>query len=70
MTDPVGGVSGTKETHSGGSSFCGGGLAGERKKRKSEVQEHDLVEISQDARDRLSGKKRRSILEYLKDLLS
>lgn len=68
MTDLVSRVSGTKETSSGGNQ-TGGGFAEERKKRKAEVREHDLVEISQDARERFSGKKRKSILEYLKDLL-
>ncbi len=68
MTDPVNSVSGTRGTTSGGT-FSGGGFTEERKKKKADVQEADLVEISQDARDRSSGKKRRSILEYLRELL-
>lgn len=68
MTDPVSGVSGTTETTAGGT-YSGGAFSEERKKRKAEVQENDLVEISQDARDRLSGRKRKSILEYIADLL-
>lgn len=67
MTDSVSGISGTKGTSSGGT-HSGGGFPEERKKRNAKVVEHDLVEISQDARERFSGKKQRSILEYLKDL--
>lgn len=66
MTDPVSGVSGTTETSAGGT-YSGGAFSEERKKRKSEVQGKDLVEISQDARDRLSGRKRKTILEYIAD---
>lgn len=68
MTDPVSGVSPAKGASSG-SAHSGGGFAGEQKKKKADVQEHDLVEISQDARDHFSGKKRKGILEYLRDLL-
>jgi len=69
MTDPVNSVSGARGTTSGGT-FSGSGFTEERKKRKAGVQESDLVEISQDAKDRSSGKKRRSILEYLRELLN
>ena len=68
MTDPVSVVSGTKETTSGGT-YGKSGFKEERKKRKSEAQEGDTVEISQAARDHFPGKKQKSILEYLKDLL-
>ena len=68
MTNPVSGVGPTKGTSSGGA-HSDGGFSGERQKRKAEVQEHDLVEISQDARDHFTGKKRKGILEYLRDLL-
>ncbi|MBC7963503.1 MAG: hypothetical protein H7Y05_11235 [Steroidobacteraceae bacterium] len=69
MTDPVSGIGGTKATSSGGT-YSGGSFADEHKKRESHAPEHDLVEISQDARDRSSGKKRKSITEYLRELLS
>jgi hypothetical protein len=68
MTDPVGGVNRTNGSSSGGR-YSDEHFSGERKKRKAEVPEGDLVEISQDARDRFSGKKRKGILEYLRDLL-
>jgi hypothetical protein len=68
MTDPVGGISGTKETSPGGT-YSGGSSGDQHKKKKSAFPEHDLVEISQDARDISSGKKKRSIVDYLKDLL-
>lgn len=68
MTDPVNSVSGTRGTTSGGT-YSGGGFTENRKKRKEEVQKSDLVEISQDARDRSYGKRRKGILEYLRDLL-
>jgi hypothetical protein len=68
MTDPVSGISGTKETSPGGT-YSGGSFADEHKKKKSHVPEEDLVEISQDARDRSVGKKNKGIIEYLKELL-
>lgn len=68
MTDPVNGISGTKETTPGGT-YSGGSFTEEHKKRKNRAPEHDLVEISQNARDRSSGKARKSILDYLKELL-
>lgn len=68
MTDPVNGINGTKKTSSGGT-YSGGSFANEHKKREPHVPEHDLVEISQDARDRSSGKKHKGIIEYLKGLL-
>lgn len=68
MTDPVNGISGTTKTSSGGT-YSGGSFADEHKERKSPVPEHDLVEISQAAKDRSSGKKSKGIIEYLKELL-
>lgn len=68
MTDPVGGISGTKETSPGGT-YSGGSSGGQHKKKKSPLPEHDLVEISQDARDISTGKKKRSLVDYLKELL-
>lgn len=67
MTDPVSRVSGTKETSSGGT-YSGRRPPEERKKRTAMAQEGDLVEISKGARATLSGRKRKSILEYLKAL--
>lgn len=68
MTDPVGGISGTKETSPGGT-YSGGSTGDQNKKKKSRLPENDLVEISQDARDISTGKKKRSIVDYLKELL-
>lgn len=68
MTDPINEISGTKNTSAGGT-YSGGRSADEHKKKKPNVQEQDLVEISQTARDRSSGKSRKSILDYLKELL-
>lgn len=68
MTDPVSGISGAKETSPGGT-YSGGSFAEEHEKRKTRTPEHDLVEISQDAKDRSSGKKQRGIIESLKELL-
>ncbi|HBA72545.1 MAG: hypothetical protein A2X82_19905 [Geobacteraceae bacterium GWC2_55_20] len=68
MTDPVNRISGTKETSPGGT-YSGGSFTEDHKKRKSPAPEKDLVEISQAARDRSSGKKRKGILEFLKELL-
>lgn len=67
MTDPVNGVSGTQGASAGGSR-SGGGFPGGRRKRAAAVPQPDFVEISKDARDRSSGKKKKGILEYLKEL--
>lgn len=68
MTDPINGISRTGETSAGGT-YSGGSFADQHKKKKSHEPEHDLVEISRDARERASGKKNSSIIEYLKELL-
>ncbi len=68
MTDPVGGISGSKGTSPGGT-YSGGRFSDDHKKKEHHTSEQDLVEISQDAKDRLSGKKRKSIIEYLRELL-
>ncbi|NTX00026.1 MAG: hypothetical protein HGB35_08910 [Geobacteraceae bacterium] len=68
MTDPVKGISGTQGTSAGGS-FSGGGFPGGHKKRGPTAPQDDLIEISQDARDRSTGKKKKGLLEYLKELL-
>lgn len=68
MTDPVHGISGTEGISSGGN-YNGGGSLGHHKKRDSTPHpQNDLIEISRDARDRSTGKKKKGILEYLKEL--
>jgi hypothetical protein len=68
MTDPVKGISGAQGTSAGGS-YSGGRFSEEHKKHGTTEPQKDLIEISQDARDRSTGKKKKSILEYLKELL-
>jgi hypothetical protein len=67
MTDPVKGISGIQETSAGGN-YSGGQCAEHHKKGASETQD-DLIEISQDARDRSKGRKKKGLLEYLGELL-
>ena len=68
MTDPVRGISGTQGTSAGGN-YSGGSFSEGHKKRGAIAAQNDLIEISQDARDRSTGKKKKCILEYLKELL-
>jgi hypothetical protein len=67
MTDPVKGVSGALGTSAGGS-YSGGSFSGEHKKRTPSPPQKDLIEISRDARERSTIKKKKSIIEYLKEL--
>lgn len=67
MTDPVKGVSGAQGATAGGS-YSGGSFSGHHKKRGANVPQGDLIEISQDARDRSTGKTKKGILEYLREL--
>ena len=67
MTDPVKSISGTEGTTAGGS--YSGGSTGGHKKRAQQVAQSDLIEISQEARDISTGKKKKNILDYLKELL-
>jgi len=67
MTDPVKGISGAQGTPAGGS-YSGGSSSGGHNKKEAPPQV-DLIEISQDARDRSKGKTRKNLLEYLKELL-
>lgn len=67
MTDPVNGISGTHGTSAGGN-YSGGRFSGDHKKRGATEPQSDLIEISRDARKQLSGKKKKSLLEYLKEL--
>ena len=68
MTDPVKGISGAQGASAGGN-YSGGDFSDLHKKRGAPVPQKDLIEISQDARDRSTGKTRKGILEYLKELL-
>ncbi|MHB8121477.1 MAG: hypothetical protein ACYDG4_04905 [Desulfuromonadaceae bacterium] len=67
MTDPINRVSGALGTSAGGS--YSGGFSEHHKKSEATAPQNDLIEISQDARDRLKGKTKKSLLEYLKELL-
>jgi hypothetical protein len=68
MTDPVKGISGTQGTSAGGN-YSGGGFSDHHKKKSPAAPQDDLIEISQSARDRSEGKKKKSILEILKEML-
>lgn len=68
MTDPVKGISGSRGASAGGS-HSGGSFSEGHKKQSPSVQQKDLIEISQEARNRLTGKTKKGLLEYLKDLL-
>jgi len=68
MTDPVKGISGTQATSAGGK-YSGGGFSEGHRKRSALKPQADLIEISQDARDRSTGKKKKGLLEYLRELL-
>lgn len=68
MTDPVKGISGTQGTSAGGN-YSGGSFPEGHKKRGAPAQQGDLIEISQDARERSTGKKKKGLLEYLKEML-
>ena len=67
MTDPVKGISGVQGTSAGGS--YSGGSSSEHHRRNSHVPQNDLIEISQDARDCAQGKKKKGLLDYLRELL-
>lgn len=67
MTDQVKEVSGTQGASSGGN-YSGGVSFEGHKNRGAMTSQADLVEISRAARKRQSGKKRKNIFEYLKEL--
>lgn len=67
MTDPINRISGTQGALVGGN-YSGGNSSGDHRKKRTAEPQADLVEISQDARERASGKKRKSILDYFKEL--
>jgi hypothetical protein len=68
MTDPVKGISGSQGTSAGGS-FIGGGFPEDHKHKRANPPQADLIEISREARNRSTGKKKKSIFEFLKELL-
>lgn len=68
MTDSIRGVSGTQGTSAGGS-HGSGGFSGNHRKKGAGGAHGDLIEISQDARERSRGKEKKSILDFLKELL-
>lgn len=67
MTDPIKGVSGAQGTSAGGS-YSGGSFSGQHKREERGPQD-DLIEISQDARNRARGEKKKGLFDYLKELL-
>ncbi|MDD2365599.1 MAG: hypothetical protein PHN84_05490 [Desulfuromonadaceae bacterium] len=69
MTDPLNGVSSTEGPSAGGR-YSGGKFSEDHKKKKAVQYQADLVEISKVARSRSAGRKKKSLLEYLKELFS
>jgi len=63
MTDPVNKVDGVKETSRKNSRD--GLFRGDKHRHHTEQLENDNVDISEEARDKASGKKRKNILEYI-----
>ena len=68
MTDEIKRVEGTHGTSAGGH-YSGGSFSGHQKKKGPTVPQDDLIEISQDARNRSEGKAKKGIVEFLKELL-
>lgn len=68
MTEPVNRIDGTQGAHAGGK-YSGGSSSEGHKKREAPMPQQDLVEISQDARDRSGGNKKKGILDYLREWL-
>ncbi|MBI2354591.1 MAG: hypothetical protein HYV06_06110 [Deltaproteobacteria bacterium] len=65
MADPVTEIGGVKET--GRNTTRGGNSKRDKGKGRPHRAEDDSVDISEEARQRASGKKRGNILEYLKN---
>ncbi|HPX61680.1 MAG TPA: hypothetical protein PLN25_07915 [Deltaproteobacteria bacterium] len=63
MTDPVDSISRIRETDR--NSGRGSSPKGEKRKRRESSHEEDSVDISGEARDRATGKRRKGILEYI-----
>ena len=68
MTDPIKGISGAQETSAGGN-YSGGRFSEDHTKHSVPKPQKDLIEISQGARDRSTGKKKKGLLEYLREWL-
>lgn len=67
MTDSVKGVSSSHGAAAGGNTG-GGNLHRDAKRKPPPPRQDDLVEISSDARQRCTGKGKKNLLEYLKEL--
>jgi hypothetical protein len=65
MTDPVSKISRSQETDR--KAAHGGMIRNEKRKFHPDEPSDDSVDISEEARERASGKKRKTILEYLED---
>ncbi len=63
MTDPVNKIDGVKETSR--KNGRNGLFRGDKHRHHTEQPENDNVDISEEARDKASGKKRKNILEYM-----
>jgi hypothetical protein len=65
MTDQINKISRTQETER--KKTRSGIIRSEQRNYHPDEPEDDSVDISEEARDRASGRKRRTILEYLED---
>lgn len=65
MTEPLDAIS--RIRGAGKKSQRGDDLKHEKSKKRHEESEDDSVDISEEARDRASGKKRGNILEYIRN---
>lgn len=65
MTEPVTGISRTREP--GKKNAPDAGLKHEKSPRHTDETEEDSIDISEEARERAAGRKRRNILDYLKE---
>ena len=69
MTDPIKGISGAQGTSAGGN-YSGGRFSEDHTRHSVPKPQQDLIEISQGAHDRsTTGKKKKGLLEYLRELL-
>lgn len=65
MTEPLSKISSTKEP--GKKNAPDALVRHEKKPRHEDESESDSIDISEEARDRAAGNKRRNILDYLND---
>ena len=65
MTEPLARISTTKET--GKKNAPDIRLKHEKNPRHAEATEEDSIDISEEARERAAGRKRRNILDYLNE---